>query len=139
MHEQHAIDRGIRERQFELIDQGGEAGPGARPFYHPLHRRHEGEAALRLLAEQAEIGRRIADPEHAHAAGIGKALADAAANEAPRHDAEALGIEIAQIDDVDGHGIRVAWIDFLVAAPAESAEIGTIALAGGAPGRLINY
>ena len=106
MHEQHAIDRGIGERQLELVDQRGETGPVGRPFHHPLHRRHEGQAALRLLAKQPEIGRRIADPEHAHAAGIGKALADAAADEAPRHDAEALGIEIAQIDDVDGHGAK---------------------------------
>ena len=37
-------------------------------------------------------------------AGIGPARADAAADEAPRHRAEPLGVEIAQIDDVDGHG-----------------------------------
>src|SRR5262249_4007104 len=39
----------------------------------------------------------------AHATGIGEALADAAADEAPCHAAEVLGVEIAQVDDVDGH------------------------------------
>src|SRR5262249_23052689 len=33
--------------------------------------------------------------------------------EAPGDDAEALGIEIAQIDDIDRHGHKVAWILFL--------------------------
>jgi hypothetical protein len=39
---------------------------------------------------------------------------DAAVDQPPRHDAEALRIEIAQIDDVDAHGMilshrRLAW------------------------------
>ena len=38
-------------------------GRADRPFHHALRRRHEGEAALRLLAKQAEIGRRVADAE----------------------------------------------------------------------------
>ena len=40
--------------------------PCRRPFHHALRRRHEGEAALGLLAEQPEIGRRIADADDAH-------------------------------------------------------------------------
>ena len=104
MHQQHAIDRGIRQRQFELVDQRRERRPRGRPFHHALRRRHEGEAALGLLAEQPEIGRGVADAEHAQPARIGPALADAAADEMPRHGAEPLGVEIAQIDDVDGHG-----------------------------------
>jgi hypothetical protein len=42
------------------------------------------------------------------AAGVGKAQADAAADETPRCHAERLGVEIAQIDDVDGHGRNLA-------------------------------
>ncbi len=42
-------------------------------------------------------------PEHPQATRIGKPPADAAADEATRHHAERLGVEIAQIDDVDGH------------------------------------
>ena len=106
MHEQHAVDRGIGERQVELVDERREARAHRGPFHHALRRRHEGEAAFRLLAKEAEIGRRIADARDAHPARVGKARADAAADEAPRHHAQALGIEIAQVDDVDGHGAQ---------------------------------
>jgi len=110
MNEEHPVDLGIGERHLQLIDQGGKTGPVGRPFHHPLRGRHEGEAAFRLLAKQAEIRRRITHSQHAHAAGIGEALADAAADKAAGHDAEALGIEVAQIDDIDGHGKTVARI-----------------------------
>ena len=118
VHEQHPIDRGIGERQFELVDERGEAGPVGRPFHHPLHRRHEGEATLGLLAKETEIGRGIAHSQHAHAARVGKAPANAAADEAAGHDAEALGVEIAQVDDVDGHAAKVAWIFLRVVLPS---------------------
>ena len=72
-------------------------------IHHALHRRHEGEAALRLLAKQTQIGRRIADPEHALPARVRPARADAAPDEAARHGAEPLGIKVAQVDDVVGH------------------------------------
>ncbi len=113
VHQQHAVDRRILQRQIELVDQRGQARPLRRPPHHPLHGRHEGEAPLRLLAEQSEIGRRVADAEHADAAGIGKARTDAAADEAPRRHAQPLGVEIAQIDDVDGHGAKIARISVL--------------------------
>jgi hypothetical protein len=83
-------------------------GPIRRPFHHALRRRHEGETALRLLAKEAEIGCRIAHAEHAQPAGVGEAGTDATTDEAARHDAQALGVEGAQIDDVDGHGEKVA-------------------------------
>src|SRR5213079_331745 len=67
-------------------------------------RRHEGEAAFGILAKQAEIGRRVTEPEHPLPGRIGPARPDAAVDQLPRHDAEALRIEIAEIDDVDGHG-----------------------------------
>ena len=107
MHQQHAVDGGVRQRQLELVDQRRKRRPRGRPFHHALRRRHEGEAALGLLAEQAEIGRRVADAEHAQPAGVAPAPADAAADEMPRHRAEPLGVEIAQIDDVDGHGAEL--------------------------------
>jgi len=40
--------------------------------------------------------------------GIGEALADPASDKATRHEAEALGIEIAQVDNVVGHPVKVA-------------------------------
>ena len=104
MHQQHAIDGGVRQRQFKLIDQRRQRRLRGRPFHHALRRRHEGEATLGLLAEQPEIGRGVADAEDALSTRIDPAPADAAADEMPRHRAEPLAIEIAQIDDVDGHG-----------------------------------
>ena len=104
MHQQHAIDRRVRQRQLELVDQRRQRRLRGRPFHHALRGRHEGQATLGLLAEQPEIGRGVADAEDALSARIDPALADAAADEMPRHGAEPLAVEIAQIDDVDGHG-----------------------------------
>ena len=72
MDEQDAIDRGIRQRQREFIDQRRQRRPRGRPFQHALRRRHEGDAAFGVLAEQAEIGRRIAEPEHPLARAFGQ-------------------------------------------------------------------
>src|SRR5262249_34793955 len=74
------------------------------PFQHALGRRHEGDAAFRIFTKKSEIGRRIADAEDALALRIGPALPDAAIDQLPRHGAEALRIEITEIDDVDAHG-----------------------------------
>ena len=108
MHEQHAVDGAVAQRQVELVDQRGQGRPGRGPFHHPLRRRHEGEAAFRLFAKEPEIGSRIADAEHLHAAGVGEPGANATSDEAPGDHAKALGIEIAQIDDVVGHGTKIA-------------------------------
>ena len=103
VHEQNTVDRGVGERQFELVHQCREPRPRRGPFHHALRRRHEGKAALGLLAELAEIRRGIAHPEHAHTARVGKTHADAAPDETPRRYSEPLGVEIAQIDHIDGH------------------------------------
>jgi hypothetical protein len=60
-----------------------------------LRRRHQRKATFRLFTKQAEIRRGVADPEHALAGRVGPMRADGAADEAPRHDAQPLGIEIA--------------------------------------------
>ena len=105
MHQQHAIDRGIRQRQLELIDQRRQRGLARRPFHHALRGRHEGEACAR---PPRGTGRDRASHSRCRArAGRGvspQRAADAAADEMPRHRAEPLDVEIAQIDDVDGHG-----------------------------------
>src|SRR5882724_8763612 len=102
MHQEDAIDRGIRQRQREFIDQRRQRRPPGRPFQDALRRRHESEAALRILAEQPEVGRRIADAEHALAFGPWPAGLDAAIDQPPRHDTEALRVKIAEINDVHG-------------------------------------
>src|SRR5690349_19213746 len=108
MHEQHAIDCAVRQRHFLFVDQSGEARAIRGPFHDALCARHESEAALSLLAEQAEIGRDIADAEHALAAHVTPAAADAAADETARHHAEVLAVEVAQVDHVYRHGGKLA-------------------------------
>src|ERR1700753_824564 len=98
-----ANTRATRQRQREFVDQSGQRRPRGRPFQHALRRRHKGDAALAILAEQAEIGRGVADAEHPLTLGIRPARLDAAIDQPPRHDAEALRIEIAEVDHVDGH------------------------------------
>src|SRR6185295_504874 len=73
------------------------------PLHDALRRRHEGKAAFRLLAEQTEIWRRVADADDALRARIRPARPDAAADKAPRHRAERLGVEVTQVDDIE-HG-----------------------------------
>src|SRR5260370_5041230 len=89
------------------MDQGGQRRARGRPFQNPLCRRHEGDAALRVLANQAKIGGGIAEAEHPLALRVRPARMNAAIDQPPRHDAEALRIEIAEIDDIDGHEFNV--------------------------------
>ena len=102
MHEQHAVDRRVGERQVVFLDQCRERRLRRRPAHHALRRRHQRKAPFRLFTKQAQIGCGIADPEHALAGGVGPMRADAAADEPARHDAQPLSIEIAQIDNVHG-------------------------------------
>ncbi len=108
MHKQYAVNRRVGERHFKLIDKSGESGPVARPFQHPLCRRHKGQAALSLLAKETEVGRRIAHADDTHSARIRKAPANAAPDEASRDDPEAHGVKIAQIDNIDRHSAKLA-------------------------------
>src|SRR5262249_6795219 len=56
-----------------------------------------------IFTKKPEIRRGIADAQYALAFGAGPALPDAAVDQLPRHNAEALRIEVAEIDDVDAH------------------------------------
>src|SRR4029079_11067759 len=81
--------------------------PRRRPFQDALRRRHECNAALAVLAKQAEIGRRVAEPEHALTLRVGPSRPDRTVDQLPRHDAEAARIEITEIDDIDGHDLNL--------------------------------
>jgi hypothetical protein len=105
VHEQDAVDRRIRQRQFGFVDESRERRPLGRPFHHPLRRRHEGEAALRVLTKQAEIRGRIADAEDAQPLAAVPQASDADADEASRHLAERVDVEAAEIDDVERHDL----------------------------------
>ncbi len=107
MDQQHAIDRGVGQRQFVFLDQSGKSRAGRRPTNDTLRGRHHGKAAFRLVAEQAEIGRRIADAEDAQPVGIVPPHTDAVADKAAGHDAKLLAIKIAQVDHI--HDGKLAW------------------------------
>ena len=51
MDQQHAIDRAVGQRQIQLVDQGREIAPFARPAGDTLGGGHEGQDARCLLDE----------------------------------------------------------------------------------------
>src|SRR4051812_8111528 len=104
MHQQDAVDRRIAEREIEFLHQCGERGARRRPFHHALRRRHEGKTAFRLIAKQAEIGRRVTDPGDPLRARIAPALANPAADEPSRNRSELLSVEVAKVYYVKRHG-----------------------------------
>ena len=77
--------------------------PGIRPMHDALGGRHEGEDALRLLAKIGEIGRGVAEPEHAQPGVILPAGAQQPRHQPASHLAQGLIVEIAQIDDIERH------------------------------------
>src|SRR4029079_16613394 len=66
--------------------------------------RHERQAPFGLLAKQAEIGRGVAETDEPQPGSVGPPSPDAPSDEMPRHRAQPVGVEIAQVDNVDGHG-----------------------------------
>ena len=77
-------------------------------MYHALSRRHKGEAPFRLLSEQTEIGCRVAYANNAHPPGIRKSPANTPTDKAPRHNTEMHGVKITQVNNVNGHGTKLA-------------------------------
>jgi hypothetical protein len=61
------------------------------------------QGSVHLVAEYAEIGRRIANSDHAQSMRIVPTMADSTAHEVTRHRAEPVGVKIAQIDNINGH------------------------------------
>jgi len=100
VHEENTIDRRIGKRQFEFIHQRDECRSRRRPFDHALCCGHEGKAAFRVLAKQAEVRRRVADAQHPQSGASGPQSANAAADEPPRYRSKRVSIEIAKIDDI---------------------------------------
>jgi len=90
------------------VHQRRQSRPRRRPFHHALPGRHERQTPFGFLAEQAEIRRGIADAEHAQAGGVLPQTADAAADEAARHHTELLGVKIAQVHDINRHGLKLS-------------------------------
>ncbi|BBU61966.1 hypothetical protein MSC49_19010 [Methylosinus sp. C49] len=72
--------------------------------------RHEGEHALRPLLKIDEIGRGVADAEHAQPGVILPAGPRHAPEEAQRHLTERRSVKIPQVDDVERHICYFAFI-----------------------------
>jgi hypothetical protein len=51
VNEEHPINRGVGQRHFQFVNERSKTRPVGRPFHHPLHRRHESQAAFCLLAK----------------------------------------------------------------------------------------
>ena len=74
------------------------------PGHDPLARRHDGEDAVRLLAEEAEEGHRVAKPQHHLFAHARPHPANLLAQDPARHPAEPGQVEGVEVDDVLMHG-----------------------------------
>src|SRR5262249_35748735 len=85
------------------IYQRGQRRAAGGPFQDTLGGWHESDAALAVFTKKPEIRRGIADAEHPLPFCARPALPDATVDQLPRHDPEALRIEVAEIDDIDAH------------------------------------
>src|SRR5262249_11773891 len=79
-------------------------GARRRPFHHALCCRHEGKTTFCIFAEQAKIGRGVADAEHPQSSASGPQPTNPATDETPRHRAKWMSVEIAQVNDIHAIG-----------------------------------
>ena len=100
--DENAIECRIGQRQGVVGDEGRRVRSFRRPVHHALDRRHEGDRPLGIC-EIGEIGRGVADAEHALTVDRGPALLQPLGDQPSRNDAEPLGVEGAQIDDIEIH------------------------------------
>ena len=106
MHHQHAIDRGIRQRQLLVEHQRGRGCRPHRPVHRPLPGRHEGEGALGIRAEAVEVGNDIAEPDKTLLRQTrperGKRCRDGLLREASK-----LGmVELTKVNDIGVHRVK---------------------------------
>ena len=103
VHHDDAVEGRVLERQLLFIGEAHQAGPRGRPMHHTLARRHHRRHPLGALAEGAEEGGGVADPEEAHARGVGPQRAHAAPDHSPRNLSQSGGVEVAEIDHILTH------------------------------------
>lgn len=110
MDDEDAINRRILQRQFALVDKGGQVRALRRPVQDSLLCRHEGQHAVRLAAKRPQIGRGKPQAEQRLAAQIRPQLPHPAPQHAPCQMAERGIVEIPQIDGVAEHRARLVQI-----------------------------
>ena len=104
MDNERPVDAGVRQRHRGCFDKRRRGQARRRPIHDALLGRHEGEHAHGLLAENLEIGRRVAGTEDRIAGAVGKTLPHHFVNDTPRDLAQGRAVEGPKVDDVDWHG-----------------------------------
>ena len=104
VNDEDAVDRAVGQRQHPVVGERHQPPAFLGPGHDPLAGRHDGEHPVRLLAEEAEIGHRVAEAQHHLLAHVGPGAADLLADHAPRHPAEPGQVEGVEIDDILVHG-----------------------------------
>ena len=108
MDNERADHAGIRQRHLGYFGERRRGQARGRPIHDALLGRHEGEHAHGFLAENLEIGRRVADTEDRIAGAVGKTLPHNFVNDSPRDLAQGRAVEGTKVDDIDRHwGFRV--------------------------------
>jgi len=119
MREQHQIHRRVGQGQVRLVHERGIAGPFGRPMQHPLRGGHEGDDPLRLVQERAQVGRGVAEAEHAPPAHVGPQGAHLAAHHAPGGLAELAFVKVPEIDDIVPHdGPEISTVGLMIVSAA---------------------
>jgi len=93
MNNERPVDAGVRQRHRGSFHKRRRGQARRRPIHDALLGRHEGEHAHGFLAENLEIGRRVAGTEDRIAGAVGKALPHDFVNDTPRDLAQRRAVE----------------------------------------------
>ena len=104
MDDEDAVDGAVGEWQEALIGERDQPPAALGPRHDSLARRHDGEHAVRLLAEEPEEGHRVTEPQHHLFAYARPHQADLLAQDSTRDPAEPGQVEGVEVDDVLMHG-----------------------------------
>ncbi len=102
--DEDAVDAAVGQRQNTVVGKRDLPAAALGPGHHSLARRHHREHAVGLLAEEAEEGYGIAEPQHHLLARAGPDPADLLAQDAARDPAEPGQVEGVEVDDILMHG-----------------------------------
>ena len=104
MDDEDAVDGAVGERQGAVVGERYQPPAALGPRHDSLARRHDGEHAVRFLAEEPEEGHRVTEPQHHLFACARPHQADLLAQDSARDPAEPGQVEGVEVDDVLMHG-----------------------------------
>jgi hypothetical protein len=105
MDNERPVNAGVRQWHRGYFDKRRRGQTRGGPIHDSLLGRHESEHAHGFLAENLEIGRRVADTENRITSAVGKALPHDFVYNTPRDLAQGRAVEGTKVDDVDWHGV----------------------------------